>query len=133
MPGEVEMAEPKLTELAVEGVGSRSVSYDGAIGRFTVSVLRDSLITAVSDGNKSVQAIADAVAEELHEGRARDGGSHGASNLYLPERPADGEHPHPRRSSTGPTRAGSRSVSSTRTGCRSPSAAPGSPAGWSTW
>ena len=63
MPGEVEMAEPKLTELAVEGVGSRSVSYDGAIGRFTVSVLRDSLITAVSDGNKSVQAIADAVAE----------------------------------------------------------------------
>jgi len=64
MPGEVEIAEPKLTELAVEGVGSRSVSYDGAIGRFTVSVLRDSLITAVSDGNKSVQAIADKVAED---------------------------------------------------------------------
>ena len=63
MPGEVEMGEPKLTELAVEGVGSRSVSYDGAIGRFTVSVLRDSLITAVSDGNKAVQAIADSVAE----------------------------------------------------------------------
>ena len=63
MPGEVESVEPKLTELAVEGVGSRSVSYDGAIGRFTVSVLRDSLITAVSDGNKAVQAIADAVAE----------------------------------------------------------------------
>ena len=34
----------KLTELTVEGVGSRSVGYDGAIGRFTVSVLRDSLI-----------------------------------------------------------------------------------------
>ena len=28
----------------MEGVGSRSVGYDGAIGRFTVSVLRDSLI-----------------------------------------------------------------------------------------
>lgn len=59
MPGEVESA--KLTELAVEGVGTRSVSYDGAIGRFTVSVLRDSLITAVSDGNRAVQAIADEV------------------------------------------------------------------------
>ena len=57
-------AEPEeLTELTVEGVGSRSVSYDGAIGRFTVSVLRDSLITAVSDGNKTVQAIADEVEE----------------------------------------------------------------------
>ena len=67
MPGEVEMGEPKLTELAVEGVGSRSVSYDGAIGRFTVSVLRDSLITAVSDGNESVQAIADAVAKNCTE------------------------------------------------------------------
>lgn len=57
--------EPEmLTELTVEGVGSRSVSYDGAIGRFTVSVLRDSLITAVSDGNKIVQAIADEVEEQ---------------------------------------------------------------------
>lgn len=56
-----------LTELTVEGVGSRSVSYDGAIGRFTVSVLRDSLITAVSDGNKAVQAIADEVAERCTE------------------------------------------------------------------
>ncbi len=60
MPVEV---EEELTELAVEGVGKRSVSYDGAFGRFTVSVLRDSLITAVSDGNRSVQAIADAVAK----------------------------------------------------------------------
>ena len=55
--------EPQeLTELTVEGVGSRSVGYDGAIGRFTVSVLRDSLISAVTDGNKTVQAIAAEVA-----------------------------------------------------------------------
>ena len=56
-----------MTELVVEGVGNRSVSYDGAIGRFTVSVLRDSLITAVSDGNRSVQAIAAEVAKQCTE------------------------------------------------------------------
>ena len=67
MPGEVESEQVKLTELAVEGVGTRSVSYDGAVGWFTVSVLRDSLITAVSDGNKSVQAIADEVAQTCTE------------------------------------------------------------------
>ena len=67
MPGEVESGQAELTELAVEGVGARSVGYDGAIGRFTVSVLRDSLITAVSDGNKSVQAIADKVAQDCTE------------------------------------------------------------------
>ena len=64
MPAEV---KEELTELAVEGVGTRSVSYDGAIGRFTVSVLRDSLITAVSDGNVSVQAIAAEVAKQCTE------------------------------------------------------------------
>lgn len=64
MPAE---AATELTELAVEGVGKRSVSYDGAFGRFTVSVLRDSLITAVSDGNTTVQAIADAVAKNCTE------------------------------------------------------------------
>lgn len=63
MPGEVESKKEELTELVVEGVGTRSVNYDGAVGRFTVSVLRDSLITAVSDGNKAVQAIADEVAK----------------------------------------------------------------------
>ena len=61
-----------LTELTVEGVGSRSVSYDGAVGRFTVSVLRDSLITAVADGNKTVQAIADEVAKQCTEDEPED-------------------------------------------------------------
>jgi hypothetical protein len=69
MPAEV---KEELTELAVEGVGKRSVSYDGAFGRFTVSVLRDSLITAVSDGNRSVQAIADAVAENCSKTEPED-------------------------------------------------------------
>ncbi len=69
MPGdEVRSEQEELTELTVEGIGSRSVNYDGAIGRFTVSVLRDSLITAVSDGNATVQAIADEVAEKCTEG-----------------------------------------------------------------
>ena len=61
MPVEVRSEREELTELTVEGVGSRSVNHDGAVGRFTVSVLRDSLITAVSDGNKTVDAIADEV------------------------------------------------------------------------
>ena len=72
MPVVVGSEREQLTELTVEGVGSRSVSYDGAIGRFTVSVLRDSLITAVSDGNATVQAIAGAVAERCTEGQPED-------------------------------------------------------------
>ena len=72
MPVEDKSAQEELTELTVEGVGARSVNYDGAIGRFTVSVLRDSLITAVSDGNKTVQAIADEVAERCTEGEPED-------------------------------------------------------------
>ena len=72
MPVVVGSEREQLTELTVEGVGSRSVSYDGAIGRFTVSVLRDSLITAVSDGNATVQAIADAVEEKCTEGEPED-------------------------------------------------------------
>ena len=72
MPVEVRSEREQLTELTVEGVGSRSVSYDGAIGRFTVSVLRDSLITAVSDGNATVEAIADEVEERCTEGEPED-------------------------------------------------------------
>ena len=69
---EVRSEREELTELTVEGVGSRSVNYDGSIGRFTVSVLRDSLITAVSDGNETVEAIADAVEEQCTEGEPED-------------------------------------------------------------
>ena len=69
---EVRSEQKALTELTVEGIGSRSVNYDGAIGRFTVSVLRDSLIDAVSDGNKTVQAIADEVAAKCTEGEPED-------------------------------------------------------------
>ena len=66
-PAKVWAEKQNITELTVEGVGRRSVSYDGAIGRFTVSVLSDSLITAVADGNTTVQAIADEVAERCTE------------------------------------------------------------------
>ena len=66
-PVEVRPEQEELTELTVEGVGSRSVNYDGAIGRFTVSVLRDSLIAAVSDGNTTVEAIADEVEKRCTE------------------------------------------------------------------
>ncbi|MDE0171359.1 MAG: SIMPL domain-containing protein [bacterium] len=71
-PVEVRSEQKALTELTVEGIGSRSVNYDGAIGRFTVSVLRDSLIEAVADGNKTVQAIADEVAAKCTEGEPED-------------------------------------------------------------
>ena len=69
---EVGSEREQLTELTVEGAGSRGVSYDGAVGRFTVSVLRDSLITAVLDGNATVEAIADAVEERCTEGETED-------------------------------------------------------------
>ena len=69
---DVQAGQEELTELTVEGVGSRSVNYDGAIGRFTVSVLRDSLITAVSDGNETVEAIAGEVAKRCTEEEPED-------------------------------------------------------------
>ena len=71
-PAEVRSEQEELTELTVEGVGSRSVNYDGAVGRFTVSVLRDSLITAVSDGNEAVEAIAGEVAKRCTESEPED-------------------------------------------------------------
>lgn len=52
------------TTLTVEGRASRSASYDGAVGRFSVRVLRDSIVDAVSGGNAAVASIADAVAQE---------------------------------------------------------------------
>lgn len=49
------------TTLTVQGTGSRSASYDGAVARFSVRVLRDSILAAVSDGNAAVASIAAAV------------------------------------------------------------------------
>lgn len=49
------------TILTVQGTASRSGSYDGAVGRFSVRVLRDSIIAAVSDGNAAVARVAAAV------------------------------------------------------------------------
>ena len=56
-----------LTTLTVEGAASRSVSYDGAIGRFTVNVLKPTVLEAVSAGNTAAKAIADAVEENCTE------------------------------------------------------------------
>jgi uncharacterized protein YggE len=49
------------TTLTAQGTASRSASYDGAVARFSVRVLRDSIIAAVSDGNAAVAGIAAAV------------------------------------------------------------------------
>ena len=46
------------TILTVQGAASRSASYDGATARFSVRVLRDSILAAVSDGNAAVASIA---------------------------------------------------------------------------
>ena len=56
---EAEEMELETTELVVEGVGSRRVNYDGATARFTVSVLRSSPGQAVSEGNKTINSIAE--------------------------------------------------------------------------
>lgn len=63
MPESAEDEAATLTTLDVEGVASRSIAYDGAVGRFTISVLRDSVLKAVNDGNVAAQAVADAVDE----------------------------------------------------------------------
>ena len=60
------------TMLTVEGTASRSASYDGAVGRFAVSVLRDSIVAAVSDGNAAVAEIADAVEANCTAAEAAD-------------------------------------------------------------
>jgi len=61
---EAEEMELETTELVVEGVGSRRVNYDGATARFTVSVLRSSPGQAVSEGNKTINAIAEQVEKQ---------------------------------------------------------------------
>lgn len=59
--------DEQLTTLTIEGAASRSVSYDGAVGRFTVSVLEPTVLEAVSAGNTAVKAIADSVDQNCHE------------------------------------------------------------------
>ena len=68
----VPAADDQLTTLTVEGVASRSVSYDGAVGRFTVSVLRPTALDAASAGNEVVNAITDAVSENCTESEPED-------------------------------------------------------------
>ena len=53
--------EEQLTSLSIEGVASRSVSYDGTVARFTISFLGEFIRGAVSVGNSTVQEIADAI------------------------------------------------------------------------
>ena len=43
-----------LTRLTIEGVASRSVEQDGTVARFSISVLDESVLTAVSTGNNAL-------------------------------------------------------------------------------
>ena len=61
---DINSTEPEPTVLTVEGAASRSVSYDGTVGRFTISVLRPTVLESVSAGNVAAKAIADSVAEQ---------------------------------------------------------------------
>lgn len=56
-----------LTKLIVEGAASRSVGYDGTVGRFTISVLMPTVLEAVTAGNTAVTAISDSVDENCTE------------------------------------------------------------------
>ena len=65
----LEHAEPaSTTTLVVDGAGSRSVSHDGVVGRFSISVLRPSILEAVSAGNTAINAIRDSVQENCTPG-----------------------------------------------------------------
>ncbi len=68
----VNSGEEDLTMLTVEGAASRSVSYDGTIARFTVSVLKPTALEAASAGNTAATAIADAVDENCTEDEPDD-------------------------------------------------------------
>ena len=60
---DINSTEPEPTVLTVEGAASRSVSYDGTVGRFTISVLRPTALEARSAGSVAANAIAESVAE----------------------------------------------------------------------
>ena len=65
----LETAKPATTTLVVDGTGSRSVSYDGTVGRFTISVLRPTVLEAVSVGNTVATAIGESVEENCTPGK----------------------------------------------------------------
>lgn len=69
---DVNTADPEPTILTVEGAASRSVSHDGTVGRFTISVLRPTLLEAASAGNVAANAIADSVAEHCTKEEPED-------------------------------------------------------------
>ena len=69
---DINPTEPEPTILTVEGAASRSVSYDGTVGRFTISVLRPTVLEAVSAGNVAANAIADSVAEHCTKEEPED-------------------------------------------------------------
>jgi uncharacterized protein YggE len=69
---DINPSEPEPTILTVEGAASRSVSYDGTVGQFTISVLRPTVLEAVSAGNVAANAIADSVAEHCTKEEPED-------------------------------------------------------------
>ena len=75
---------PQPTMLTVEGEASRSASYDGAVGRFSIRVLRDSIVAAVSDGNAAVASIAAAV-EDNCVTEPTVGGSEAVTECVAPQ------------------------------------------------
>ena len=60
--------EEQPTKLTIEGAASRSVSHDGVVARFTISVLAPSVLEAADQGNQAVEAIRDAVDEHCTPG-----------------------------------------------------------------
>ena len=57
-----------LTTLTVEGVASRSVSYDGAVAHFRVVVERTSALEARQEGSRVVSAIGNVIDEQCTPG-----------------------------------------------------------------
>ncbi len=115
----------------MQGGATRTVNYNGTIGRFTISVLRDSVLQAVNVGNTATRAIANAVTRTCQETEPDD---------FDPQTDATCVSPQGLQT-TGiriyeeydwGEEGRSRSASATRTASASPCAAPPSRAGWST-
>ena len=67
----------QLTRLTIEGAASRSVTHDGVVAEFTISVLAPTVLEAAEQGNQAVDAISDAVNEQCTPGEP-DGADHTA-------------------------------------------------------